>query len=64
MEFINYMSTLEGRSLQNVVGALLIGGGIMIHKEVGYIIAVIGLLLILAVVFNVYLMSVFLSKKK
>jgi len=57
------MSSIEGRSIRNLVGAVLIEAGYLIHNRWGYLLIVIGLIPLLAATFNVCLLSFFVKKQ-
>jgi len=57
------MSSIEGRSIRNLVGAVLIEAGYLIHNRWGYLLIVIGLIPLLAATFNVCLLSYFVKKQ-
>ncbi len=63
MNLVKKMSTIEGRSIRNIIGAVLIEAGYLIHNRWGYLLMVIGLLPLLAATFNVCLISYFIKKK-
>jgi len=57
------MSTIEGRSIRNIIGSILIETGYLIHNRWGYLLIVIGLIPLLAATFNVCLISFFVKKQ-
>jgi hypothetical protein len=63
MDLVKKMSTIEGRSIRNVVGAVLIEAGYLIHNRWGYLLILIGLIPLLAASFNVCLITYFTKKK-
>ncbi len=63
MDLVKKMSTIEGRSVRNIIGAVLIEAGYLIHNRWGYLLILIGLLPLLAATFDVCLIAYFIKKK-
>jgi hypothetical protein len=57
MQFVEWMSKPAGRILRVVAGVILIGVGLYFQGVWGYVVAVVGVVPVLAGVFNVCLIA-------
>ncbi len=63
MSFLDFMNSLEGKSIRNVLGALLIGFGFIMHSRYWYIVSIVGIIPILAATYDYCILSVFFPEK-